>query len=347
MNDIGDDRVASRSSDNPKNSVLVVILGMHRSGTSLTTRALQVLGIELGDSFHSPNRHNELGYWEDVDIQALNIEMLSALHLDWHSLAPISPDHVIRLREMGFQDQAKALLQGKLAEKAAFGVKDPRVTQLLPFWNEVFETCGRSTRYVQVIRNPLNVVRSIARRDSLAPVHAYYLWINHVFSGLFVKDEAPPFLVDYDRLLASPKKEIERLARHLDLPMDQQQFDMYAANIVDGRLRHFNSDLKDLAEDPNCPEIVLKTYTKLLDFSADRLKWSEIEADLQYWRDEITDLAPLFSHMDTLSDKSRSVWERHWKKSAIRNFGRSVFRALPLSENTKNRLRQMRESWTI
>lgn len=73
---------------------------MHRSGTSAITRGLQVLGVELGDRLLPLiEGDNAKGFWEDIDLNALNIEILSALNSDWHHLAPIEPSDVEALRK--------------------------------------------------------------------------------------------------------------------------------------------------------------------------------------------------------------------------------------------------------
>src|ERR1700682_5117712 len=82
---------------------IVVVLGMHRSGTSAITRGLRLLGVELGNCLLPPDKDiNDTGYWEDIDLNRLNIEMLHSLSTDWHHLAPLGHDFVERLREQGF-----------------------------------------------------------------------------------------------------------------------------------------------------------------------------------------------------------------------------------------------------
>lgn len=69
---------------------LIVVVGMHRSGTSTITRSLQVMGVELDDNLMPPAADNEKGFWEDCDLNALNIEMLSVLGKDWFSFFPVT-----------------------------------------------------------------------------------------------------------------------------------------------------------------------------------------------------------------------------------------------------------------
>jgi hypothetical protein len=66
--------------DMKHNRRLIVVLGMHRSGTSALTRGLQVMGVTLGDRMMPPvEGNNAKGFWEDIDLNALNVEMLNAI----------------------------------------------------------------------------------------------------------------------------------------------------------------------------------------------------------------------------------------------------------------------------
>ena len=64
---------------------IVCVLGMHRSGTSLITRVLNLLGVYLGPDAHlmTPNENNPSGYWEHQLITDLNDEILSRLGGSW------------------------------------------------------------------------------------------------------------------------------------------------------------------------------------------------------------------------------------------------------------------------
>ena len=75
---------------------VIVVLGMHRSGTSAIARGLKALGVELGNNLMPPvANNNEKGFWEDVEIHALNQAVLATLGCDWHSLRLIEPDEPI------------------------------------------------------------------------------------------------------------------------------------------------------------------------------------------------------------------------------------------------------------
>jgi O-antigen biosynthesis protein len=67
----------------------VLVLGMHRSGTSALARGLQMLGVYLGSDFLSPQPDNPTGYWEDRNIYELNERLLAVFGLKWEDVALI------------------------------------------------------------------------------------------------------------------------------------------------------------------------------------------------------------------------------------------------------------------
>ncbi|MEZ7943527.1 MAG: hypothetical protein QMC20_06265, partial [Halioglobus sp.] len=76
------------------NDRLIVVLGMHRSGTSAITRALKVLGVDLGGRLllaaDGDDGDNETGFWEDIDFNGLNIELLRVIDKDWFYTSPVT-----------------------------------------------------------------------------------------------------------------------------------------------------------------------------------------------------------------------------------------------------------------
>ena len=67
----------------------VLVLGMHRSGTSALARGLQTLGVYLGNDFISPKPDNPTGYWEDRNIFEINERLLAVFGLKWEEVALI------------------------------------------------------------------------------------------------------------------------------------------------------------------------------------------------------------------------------------------------------------------
>lgn len=77
---------------------LVVVLGMHRSGTSVLARGLQVLGVELGERLLPPAADNPRGFWEDLDVIGIDERVLAALSRDWRCPSSSTARNGIRRR---------------------------------------------------------------------------------------------------------------------------------------------------------------------------------------------------------------------------------------------------------
>ena len=251
---------------------LIVVLGMHRSGTSVITRGLKVMGAELGVRMMLPAEgNNPKGFWEDIDLNSLNIEILKVIESDWHHLVPIEKRHVAKLHNEGYLLRSVELLRHKIKNSPIFGFKDPRVAKLLPFWKEVFSHCQIEVNYVLALRNPISVVKSLAKRDGLAVEQSYLLWMGHVIESLNGSAGSTRVLVDYDRLMQSPNHELNRMAKHLVLEIDLSELQNYKTDFLDQRLQHTVYELNDLFLDETCPHIVREVYSALLDVASDRL----------------------------------------------------------------------------
>ncbi|EJL58063.1 hypothetical protein PMI09_00556 [Rhizobium sp. CF122] len=282
---------------------LVVVLGMHRSGTSALTRSLQVLGVGLGDNLMpSVEGNNAKGFWEDLDLNAINIEMLRALKSDWHHLRPIDEVDVEKLKSEGFFARAVHLMRSKVGSTGFFGFKDPRVAMLLPFWKQIFSHCGFNVSYVLALRNPRSVAKSLESRDGFEPEKSYSLWLGHVITSLQFSGGSRRVIVDYDRLMQSPDHELKRIAASLGLDIIPQELEKYKVEFLDTTLRHTTFKLRDLVNDDACPPLVRDIYATLVDVSADRLSLdaASLKAQLEVWSGEFRRIEPLLRLADKL-----------------------------------------------
>jgi hypothetical protein len=248
---------------------LIVVLGMHRSGTSAITRSLQVLGVGLGGNLMPGHESGNIkGYWEDLDINALNIDMQQAIGLDWHFLTPMQDEDLQILLDKGFLLRAMTLLRSKTADCRLFGIKDPRFARLLPFWKLVFAELQWPVQYVFAVRNPLSVVQSLAKRDGLLPQKSYLLWLAHVLDILACTNMQSLVIVDYDRLMANADAELQRMADALGLAVNPLLLEEYQQEFLDNTLRHTQFSAEDLTLDLDCPEPVAEIYAFLQDKAA-------------------------------------------------------------------------------
>lgn len=243
-----------------KTKKLIVVLGMHRSGTSAVMNALASLGASLGDDLLPAGKDNPKGFFEDKAINDLNIEMLAAIGQHWFSLSLVSDRNVEQLISDGYLAKAKTLLQEKMQGIDVFGFKDPRVSKLIKFWLRVFAELDVNTQYVLCLRHPLSVARSLQQRNKTPLYKGYMLWLSYNFALAEELSRIPFVVQEYDQLMAAPLAELERLAIHLGLPVDMQKISAFATGFIDPNLRHSVYSRADLLADQQCPNELLAAY---------------------------------------------------------------------------------------
>ena len=216
---------------------LVVVLGMHRSGTSLCANMLHALGVDMAEA-PGAGPHNQRGHWERARINDLNDQVLAALSRRWnddaHVLA-LPPGWLDDARVQAVRAELVAWLPNLLKRSQPAGFKDPRTARLMPLWQQVFATLNVRPRFVLCVRNPAQVARSLAARDRMAREKAEYRWLVYNADAVLGVAHSPVCVVPYEDWFIQPAANAARLADFLDLaepPPDLVQ------QIVDADLRH-------------------------------------------------------------------------------------------------------------
>ena len=223
-----------------KNKRLIVVLGMHRSGSSAITRGLEVLGVNLGSHLMSADVNNEKGYFENVELHQLNTRILGTIGHDWNSLSLVQNHDFQSDKFTPLKNQAIDILRSELEETEMLGIKDPRFCRLLPFWIDVFDELQLNVSYVIILRDPESIAASLFSRDSFPRVKSLYLWAEHMIPVFRETSGCTRCVVDYEQLVAHPKTVIEKLANDLDLQgqLDQQALQSYETEFIDASLNH-------------------------------------------------------------------------------------------------------------
>jgi hypothetical protein len=150
----------------------VIIIGAHRSGTTATARALELVGLQIGQHLDS--------HREPRALQKLHEDYLRRNGAAWHDPRPFlkwiataegMEDCVCYLRTNFEQDFARVFgyrcnpkgiwLRFRINSGAPWGWKEPRTTLFVPAWLEIFP----DARVLHVIRNSLAAAESIRERE--------------------------------------------------------------------------------------------------------------------------------------------------------------------------------------
>lgn len=217
---------------------LILVLGMHRSGTSAFARALGVFGVGLGGSLLPAHPCNPKGFFEDEDVYAFNKALLAHLGRAWHAFPPPQATRLRALAAGPWGQDALALLREKMAGHALFGLKDPRISALLPFWRPVLAACDAAVHCVICLRHPDSVAHSLLRRDGMPPEHSHALWTAHTLGAIQGSSGLPRTCASYEALLREPETGIASLGQALGLAPDPQEQRRFIAEFLDSSLCH-------------------------------------------------------------------------------------------------------------
>jgi len=219
----------------------IVILGMHRSGTSATTRALGHLGASMGPA-------DGLGkFWENQRMRRLNERLLEAFGGGWEC-PPVLPEDWTSAPEARAEvDEARAAL-AQLGAAPVIVWKDPRTCTTLPFWLPLFD---EPPVLVIVYRHPVEVAGSLETRNQLGRGHAFAVWERFNGDALRNATGHPTAVIRYAQLVEEPASTmrvlVDSLARFgVALGNDPETTDM---ELTAGR-RHHESDAVDVFDDP-------------------------------------------------------------------------------------------------
>lgn len=302
---------------------IVVVLGMHRSGTSAITRGLKVLGVDLGGNLLSAEAgNNEKGFFEDAAVTDFNVELLKALGHDWHTLTPILSEELESKVAQDHKVLAIELLRSKLAGIDCFGVKDPRMARLLPFWQEVFAALKLKVSYVVAFRNPKSVAHSLAKRNNFELEKGYFLWLEHMLFSMKYSQGTARVFVNYDLMLQEPEKQLKRISASLGLSFDPQgpEFLEYQHKFLERSLQHNTFTPEDLSKDPAVSVDVLKLSNVLLELSHDkRADDQALEALLNELHRGMLERLPAYRLMRHFEDHSSELSLRLIEQAALKD----------------------------
>jgi hypothetical protein len=222
---------ASAAAKSSKQRV-VVVLGMHRSGTSLLTNLLTVLGVDVGTNLLAANQGNEAGYWENESIYRTQDALLNFIAKDWGAYGFAYPFAIdwTRLPEMrDFQERLTAIVRAEIARaKGIWGFKDPRTCRLLPIWKQIFTELDLEPLYVLAIRSPAVVVESLLKLYPLDALHGELVWLLYYLDAIRDAGEELRIVVDYDRWFTEPLAQAKAVATALELAWPIDESDLVA-----------------------------------------------------------------------------------------------------------------------
>jgi hypothetical protein len=190
----------------------ILVLGMHRSGTSALTRVISLCGADLPATLMpAAAGDNETGFWEPQALVDLHDEVLAAMGSSWRDVRGMPADWFDSAAAVPFRERLAALVEAEYGDAALFVVKDPRLCRLLPLWLPVLAALGIAPRVVVPVRHPLEVAASLHRREGFDAGRAQALWRSHVLVAERESRGLVRCFVTYDQLMTDWRAVVRRI----------------------------------------------------------------------------------------------------------------------------------------
>lgn len=266
-----------------RNNEVILVLGMHRSATSLTTRLLYKMGVYLGEKedLIEAKEDNPEGFFERKDVVELNDNMLLENDMMWRFfrkkfLPVLHTEHMDLLGDI--LDSMCKKASGRL-----IGIKDPRLCILEQLWHMELQNKGLHERVVVVFRHPYEVARSLEKRDGMDFNYALKLWYyyNHSILNTVIEFEANDVLyINHNEYFQHPECQIRKIAQFLHLDNDSEKY-----------LKEINKNLRHNYVESIEENVLYKTVILLYDYFVRLEKGEavlcrkEVETFNNYWEE--------------------------------------------------------------
>lgn len=222
---------------------IIFVLGMHRSGTSLTTNVLTELGVALSEDLMHATHENARGYFESQTISFLQDRILGTFGITWDtptSLRALPPEWWRTPSIAPLRNQIAGFVNAELEKHPLWAFKDPRTMRMLPMWNEIVTELGAEPTYLLVTRHPNEVAGSLFARGRLDPVIAEVLWLEHNVDTLLACRDKIAAVVEYQEWIDKPLEQARYMIEKLNLPYQgtDEELSAMLASVVAPELRH-------------------------------------------------------------------------------------------------------------
>jgi hypothetical protein len=232
----------------PRQRTCLLILGMHRSGTSAITRILNLMGAELPKQLVGALPGNEAGHWEPERLVLLHDQMLAEAGSSWRDLRPLDLAQLSADRREYYKSMIRSIIQDEFGNAYVFVLKDPRICRFITIYRAVLSELGVRIQPIIMIRNPLEVSASLSARDKMSKAYGLLLWLRHCLDAEKHTRDVGRVFVSYDQVVNDLPNVIHFLRESLDdyFPLSPNSSDIN--NLVFQFIRH---DLRHQASSPD------------------------------------------------------------------------------------------------
>lgn len=256
---------ATETDGGPGHRVAILILGMHRSGTSALSRVVSLLGATLPEHLLGARPGNPTGHWEPERLVQLHDRMLAEAGSRWDDWRSFDAEVLGGERLADYKAQIRRLIVEEYGDSPLLVLKEPRICRFVPLYEAILDDLGIQPRFLLIDRNPLAVIESLDRRDGMTEGFAGLLWLRHSLDAEWTTRDRPRAFTSYEALLDDWRGVITRITRTLEVEWPRG-IDQAAAEIethLSEDLHHHPRTFADLAAHRGISSWIKESYAAL------------------------------------------------------------------------------------
>lgn len=290
----------------------ILVVGMHRSGTSALTRVVNLLGAAPPATIMEAGPDNERGYWESSSLVEFHDRLLGALDSHWGDWRAIDPGWQTSDASQAYRNELIGLIESEFGENSIFVSKDPRVCRLLPLWLKTLASMQIEPIALVSVRAPSEVAESLKKRNNFSLERSIALWLRHMLDAEQATRGMRRAFVHYDGLLSDWTAEIKRASSvtGFEWPRSPEETAPDINAFLSSKLRHHCASKAHSAAIERIAPWASKTYEVLMMLRDDPCSDTATQL-LDNISAEFQRASSLFGHMAYDEQKARCAAETH------------------------------------
>ena len=190
----------------------ILVLGMHRSGTSALTWLLGRLGAALPRDAIEASGDNARGYWESQALVKADDQLLRVVRSSWFDPRALDFSRLSADGLRSRKNRIREAIESAWGDAPLLAIKDPRQCRCVPVILDVLNEMRIEPRALLMLRSPAEIARSLASRDGTTPAYAHLLWLRHMIDAERATRGLMRAVVDYDAMLGDWRGTMTRIA---------------------------------------------------------------------------------------------------------------------------------------
>lgn len=244
---------------------IFIVLGMHRSATSLTAGILYSYGMYTGkeENLLKANKNNQRGFFENKEIFLLD----EAIWCEHGIYSGAYLEKINLFKNTKYENEINGIIKNlfeKSGNKQDIFIKDPRMCVTFPVWKKEIKKYKLEENVIVVFRHPFEVAKSLQKRDNKNFIYALKLWFYYNLSILYcIADcDTPVLILNHEDYFNSQRKQINRLEKFIGYKDNNK-----VADFIDASLRHNIAESIPETINTEFKDMIFKLYEYLISLS--------------------------------------------------------------------------------